>query len=154
MIVTYAGTILGAEPLATIQGFSLPKAKQETQWAGGLRSPDAEPMARMNRERTITGVITFSPGMSLGAAMAARQQFYEALAFEGALVLAQDANVTTFAQAVLADIDVVKAVTAGVSWGLQFTFDVGPSKQTTTAGVLGDGTGAVLGDGTGNAIGT
>ncbi len=157
MKVVYAGTTLGAEPpqsgTDTLQGFALPKAKQQTEWAEGLRSEDAEPMGRMNRQRTITGIVIPMPGMTFGQAMAARTQFYETLAFEGALVLMEDTQVTTFAQAVLADIDVVKAATFGVSYGLQFTFDVGPPAQTNSTSMLGDGRGNILGDGRGNALG-
>jgi hypothetical protein len=158
MQITYGGVPIANEPPGGTDGtsgFLVPKATQNVEWIEGLRSPDAYPRALYNRKRTVTGGVFPAALTTYAAALLARTRFYEQLPAYGALVIIQDAQVVTFAQAVLQDIDVVEEMTFGVSFGLNFTFQCGPPVFTTLNNALGTGVaGQILGTGNGGELGT
>ena len=155
MQILYGGIQIALErPQGTdgVLGFQVPKGTQNVQWIEALRGADAYPVARGNRKRTVTGSIFPAPLATLDAAMLAREQFYELLPLSGPLVLAEGTTITTFAQAVLQDIDMVEEVTAGVSFGLKFIFVTGAPKFSISGGNLVTSTGKLLVTSTGLVI--
>jgi len=157
MQITYGGKPIATEPPAGtdgVLGFMVPRGEQNFQWMEGLRAADSYPIARFNRKRTISGSIYPAALTTLAAALQARTQFYENLPASGPLVIQQDAQVETFNYAVLQTIEVLEAVTEGVSYGLKFSFLVGPPGANTANNVLQTGSGSgVLEDGRGNELG-
>lgn len=152
MQLTFAGTIIGQEPTEggkdAIQGF-LTKRRANVQWAEFLRSTDAEPLARFNRRRALTGTITYGAFSTLSDAMQKLLLNYDSLPDSGPLQILVGGEATAFGNAVLESVDAVKRM--GVTVSATLTFQVGVGTNTGTSN-LTDQNGNNLTDENGNPL--
>lgn len=133
MTITYAGTEIAAEPLDSgtdlVDGL-LPKGDSVVQVAQATRATDAQVFPRGNRVYTVPVTITPQPYSSSGAAMIAMFMYLANLAPNGTLVLVEDAQTLSFANAA------IKSMSAPYKLGASFAADlvfmaVSPSSETS-----------------------
>lgn len=158
MQIIFAGILLAKEPpdggTDGVLGFELPEPMQIVQDIDALRGADSYPQARGNRKRVLTGTIRPKSATTLAEAHRLRNQWYETLPWQGgALLLIQDTEIVTFAVAVLERIGIADN-TEGTSYGLTWSFRVGPPSFTSNTNSLTDSGASPIEDSHGNALQT
>jgi len=152
MQITFAGTLIAQEATEggtdTVTGF-MPKRHAIVEWAEFIRAPNATPLARFNRRRSLTGTITPGPFPDLASAAQKLLLNLDALPDSGVLILQIGGTNFTFGLAVLESIEAVKRM--GVTVAATLTFQVGPGLNSGST-TLTDGTGNPLTDDHGNPL--